>query len=469
MIRKNHNLIKLQASGLQFIVNQFTTILLFFITSKYLSKELFANFNWLTALYVTIGSLISYGIEQMIIKSVAEKKSTRITRIYFFHLALGAALLFSGITAFYFLNISKHFIYYLFGIWLLISLCSAAFKNTLTGLELFRKMSNISLVAGCVKLVGALFFILLPVKSVETVLLILTAGLLTESLLSYRLLVKETDWRLVKWSVSGDYVHLLKTAYPQLIVVVFGVALARFDWLYIGIASPGNVTADYTFAYKMFEFAKLPMLIISPLLLPLFTRIFSQNGNNVEQYRYNLRQLYDGELFLAGLLPVSFACFWTAILNVVFNNKYGDSNYIVFCILSFAIPLQYTTDYYWNLTFAQSKYKLNMWVSVITAVVNITLVVVLTPFLSAIGTAIAYTLSYLVPFLIYSATQSGSIFKIKAVNLLIIYLLMSVSLWMIYLAKHNPYITFFIPLAYVILLVKSRFIDLNKLKAIFLK
>lgn len=469
MINRNHNFLKLQASGLQFIINQFTTILLFFITSKYLSKDLFANFNWLTALYITIGSLMSYGIEQLIIKSIAEDKSIKTTRIYFFHLLAVSILLMLGIGSYYALTGTSDLNYVLFGVWALATLFNVALKNSLIGFELFKKLVKLSIISSSVKLAGILLFIFLPIKSIQSVLLILISSLFLESLFAFRLIKKETDWDTVNWSLKTDYPRLLKMAYPQLVVVIFGVALARFDWIYIGAVESAETTADYTFAYKIFEFAKLPILVISPILLPLFSRIFSNPQDSPEHYKSNLDQLYSAELFIAGLLPILFASFWTPLLSFIFDNKYGDSNYIIFCILAMAIPMQYTTDYYWNLTFSQSKYKLNMWVSVLTTISNITLVIVLTPYISSTGTAIAYTASYLVAFALYYITQSGSEYRIHLYKIAIVYALILISLLIIYLVKHNLYITFFIPLAYSFLLIKFKFINMKKLKAIFFK
>lgn len=469
MINRNHNFLKLQASGLQFIINQFTTILLFFITSKYLSKELFANFNWFTAVYITIGAIMSYGIEQLIIKSIAESKSIKITRIYFFHLLIVSALMFFGILSYYLFSGKSSIDYVLFGIWAIASLVNVALKNSLIGFELFEKLIHLSITSSVVKLFGIVIFIFLPVKSIQSVLLILITSLFVESVFAFIITKKETDWDAVTLNLKKDYPQLLKIAYTQLIVVLFGVALARFDWIYIGVLESAETTADYTFAYKMFEFAKLPILVISPILLPLFSRIFSKSQDSPELYKSNLSELYSAELFIAGLLPILFASLWTPLLSIVFDNKYGESNYFVFCILSLAIPMQYTSDYYWNMTFAQSKYKLNMWISVFTTISNIILVIVLTPFLSSVGTGIAYTASYIIAFSIYHITQSTSEFKIHLYKTIIIYGLILISLLIIYFVKHNLYITFFIPLAYSFILIKSNFINVKKLKTIFFK
>lgn len=468
MAIRNHNFIKLQASFLQFIFGQFTTVFLFFITSKYLSKESFAVFNWLTALFVVISSFLSWGVEQIIIKSVAEQKSAKTTRVYIAHLYLASAVLLTGIAIYHFVQHRFTALYFLFAIWSLGSLFSVALKNSITGFELFSKLSRISLISSLVKFVGTLLFVFLPIKTIETVVIIITAGFATDAFMAVLVLRRETDWKVVVWN-RHDYLRLLRTAFPQLIVVLSGLALARFDWIYIGLAAPPEVTADYTFAYKMFEFAKLPLLVVSPILLPLFTRIFAGQSENTEQYRTNLKQLYSAEIFVAGLLPIGFACFWNPVLDTLFAGKYGVSNYSIFFILSLAVPLQYSSDYYWNLTFSQNKYRLNMWISVVAAFVNIVLVMTLTPLFGAIGTALAFLISCLLTFLIYYLTQTRSLFKINILRLCIIYLLILISFGIIYLTNHNLVVAFLIPMVYIAVLLKSKFIELNKLKAIFLK
>lgn len=450
------------------MVNQFTTILLFFITSKYFSKELFGLFNWLTALFVTISSLLSFGIEQMIVKLVAESKSALVSKIYLFHLSLAALLLFLGTFVWYWTHNETSFLLFYFAFWCISNLFSVALRNSLTGFEMFTVISRIAVFSGMVRLSGILLFILVSAKTLELLLAILTASLVTEIFMSWMVLRRQPGWQGSKWH-TADYMKLIHKASPQLIVAVFGVALARFDWIYIGIASPADVTADYTFAYKMFEFAKLPILVISPVLLPLFTRIMSGTGGRDHIYKENLSQLYGAELVLACMACVVFACLWTPMLELFFGDKYGSSNYLVFCVLSLAVPLQYTTDYYWNLTFSQGMFRLNMWISVITAVSNILLVVLLTPLMSATGTALAFTLSYVLPLLIYRGTQRHSPYKTKASGLVLVTCLILCSYFLIHLANHRLVITIFIPLACAAVLYKSGLVEIRKIKAIFLK
>ncbi len=59
--------------------------------------------------------------------------------------------------------------------------------------------------------------------------------------------------------------------------------MSRFDWILIGIVISSSKLAEYSFAYKIFEVSTLPLLVIAPIMIPLFTRLYklSENINNI--------------------------------------------------------------------------------------------------------------------------------------------------------------------------------------------
>lgn len=453
---------------LQFSVTQFSTILLFFITSKHFSKDLFAQFNWLTSVYITFGAVLSFGIEQLLIKLIAEEKSLRVLKIYLFHLTIVITIFVTGFVSYYLINATYNILYLLFLVWMIMNLFNVALKNTLIGFELFSNLSRALILANLFKILLITLFALSPIKNINLILVILIISLSLESIFMYYYIHKNTNWKESVLNFKLDYFKLLKEAFPQFIIIVFSIALARFDWIYLGLFHTADKMANYTFAYKMFEFTKLPLLVISPFLLPLFSRIFSKT-ETIKLYTENIKQIYTVELFLSGLIPIIFACYWSPVLNFVFDNKYGNSNYIIFCVLILAVPLQYVSDYYWNLTFAQNKYKLSAWISIITTLTNIFFVIIFTYFFSSIGTAIAYTISSFLPVILYHINQSKSLFKIELKKLGLIYLFIILSLLFIYLFKNNIYITSTIPLIYIVILIKIKFINISKLKSLFAK
>ena len=70
------------------------------------------------------------------------------------------------------------------------------------------------------------------------------------------------------------YLKLLKESLPQAGVVIFTSSIARFDWIFLGILASNIALAEYSFAFKIFEVATLPLLVIAPILIPRFTRLF---------------------------------------------------------------------------------------------------------------------------------------------------------------------------------------------------
>jgi O-antigen/teichoic acid export membrane protein len=71
------------------------------------------------------------------------------------------------------------------------------------------------------------------------------------------------------------YTKLLKESSSQYISVIFDISLSRMDWILLGVMTTSSVLADYSFAYRAYELARLPMLIIAPLILPRFARLLA--------------------------------------------------------------------------------------------------------------------------------------------------------------------------------------------------
>src|SRR6476619_466808 len=97
-----------------------------------------------------------------------------------------------------------------------------------------------------------------------------------------------------------NYFNLLQESLPQIGVVIFTSAIARFDWIILGILASNIIVAEYSFAFKVFELTTLPLLIIAPVLIPLFTRLFHSPFTRPTKEKINsLFTLFRFEMIIA--------------------------------------------------------------------------------------------------------------------------------------------------------------------------
>ena len=96
-IKNKKILIDISGNTIQVIATQFFGLLIFYFTSKYLSKEEFGDLNWSTALASTVIALASLGLDLVFVKRVAQGLNISIiSGIHFFHTLL-SGLIFSAI------------------------------------------------------------------------------------------------------------------------------------------------------------------------------------------------------------------------------------------------------------------------------------------------------------------------------------------------------------------------------------
>jgi O-antigen/teichoic acid export membrane protein len=61
----------ISASTIQVVLNQSLGLLIFILTSRYLSKPVYGEFNWSLALLTFATSILSLRLEQIVVRKVA--------------------------------------------------------------------------------------------------------------------------------------------------------------------------------------------------------------------------------------------------------------------------------------------------------------------------------------------------------------------------------------------------------------
>jgi len=188
---------------------------------------------------------------------------------------------------------------------------------------------------------------------------------------------------------------LLRSSLPQVGMVFLNAGIARIDWILLGFLSTPAHTAEYAFAYRAFEFAPLPLLVLAPFLLNRFAR-----GSEPDEGF--LHALVRVEMVLATLPVLWLVIMWSPVVDTFTGNKYGQVNAHTFLALSCCIPFQYLINLYWSHAFAKNRLPHILFVTAVTGVVVLVGDVLLIPVYGGLGAALVYLAAMVLQYVLYA-------------------------------------------------------------------
>jgi len=391
----------LSANATQLVLNQVLGLGIFYILSTGLDKNSFGLINLALAVLLAVFNILSFGIDQLIIKKIAAGEDPpKLLSLYFFHVVIAGllcyGLFFSGIFLFNKAG-DIYTIVLLIGFGKMMIFFSTPFKQAATGLEKFRLLAYMLLASNIVRCGGLTILAITHRLSMHNVIIVFISGDVVEFLLCVYLFSRATKIRLTLQLKFADYKALLFESLPQTGVVLITSALARFDWIFIGFILTAAKLAEYSFAYKVFEVSTLPLLAIAPLLIPKFTRLFKQGDVPIPALNY----LVKIEMIIAALTVLLLNIGWAPIIDAITAGKYGAVNVQTIFILSLCIPLLYLNNFYWTVNFANGRLKMILSSFIITLIVNVGGDIILIPILKNEGAAIAFLAACVVQFCFY--------------------------------------------------------------------
>jgi O-antigen/teichoic acid export membrane protein len=154
-------------------------------------------------------------------------------------------------------------------------------KQVANGLQRFGILCWMSVTANMIRLIGIAglaFYGRLTMQSIAILFAIAAAAELVVCLVLYR-------WGLqLRFSPRYNYsrhVALIKESTMQLGITVCNVLVSRADWVLLGMLTAAPFVADYSFAYRFFEFSVFPVYILGPVLLPRIVRLFTPGHRKI--------------------------------------------------------------------------------------------------------------------------------------------------------------------------------------------
>jgi O-antigen/teichoic acid export membrane protein len=395
----------ISATSLQVVINQLFGFAIFYVLSVYFSKNIFGEINWTLAVLLAAFSILSLGIDQVIIKKIAAGEDPKLMlTLYFFHVLSAGILfyLFLLLINFIFPGIFlKHYLLLFFGFGKLMVFFASPFKQLANGLEKYKSLLYMSVCSNVIKGAALMILSFFSALNITTVIIFFIAGDIVELILSLFITKK-----ILKISLSANlnkkkYFSLVKESLPQAGVVIFTSTIARFDWIILGILASDIALAEYSFAFRVFEVATLPLLVIAPVLIPRFTKIF-QLTNLVRKETFNdFFSLLKFEIIIASLVALLLNILWIPVIDFITHGKYGSVNRYTIFILSCSMPFIYANNFLWSINFAQSRLKMIFNIFLITFLVNVTGNIILIPFFGGEGAAVTYLLAIITQFILF--------------------------------------------------------------------
>jgi len=385
----------LSANTLQLIINQLAGLIIFYVISKGLDKDSFGQISLAFAVMLAVFNTLSFGIDQITVRKLASGDDPQnILPIYLCHVLITGftfyLLLFLG--QFLFGSLSAYNVILLIGAGKLMIYFSTPFKQSAIGLERFKLLAGMSVVSNSVRAIALIVLAFLHQITLTNVIIVFVGGDVLELIVGTCLFTLKAPIPIsIKWD-KNQYLALIKESLPQFGVTVISSALARFDWILIGIILSAVKLAEYSFAYKVFELSTMPLLAIAPLLIPWFTRLF-KDGNQPDLDR--LKFLARIEMVIAAFTIVIINICWAPVIDRITDGKYGLVNVHTIFILTLCIPLQYLTNFLWTINFAKGRLRMIFHAFVITLVVNVIGDLVLIPIFKNEGAAFAYLMGYI--------------------------------------------------------------------------
>ncbi|MBN8850499.1 MAG: hypothetical protein BGO55_31690 [Sphingobacteriales bacterium 50-39] len=390
----------ISANTLQVLGNQFLGVFIFLIISRSFDKPSFGELSWSLAVLTLITTLLSLRLEQIVVRNVAAGGDPSdmltlfaahnfFTGLFFFGVLSAVCYLYPPLAR-------EHYLLWILSISQVLTFWALPFRQLLAGCGAFGWLALLASVSNLIRAVGLYCCVIYSALSLRMVIALFTVSSMVELGLGVWIVRGRLGIGLRRMRFVPAYTVLIKSSLPQAGVVFLQAGIARVDWILMGVLSSPTHTAEYTFAYRAFEFAPLPLLVLAPLLLNKMARA----GGRTDMLF--LDRLVRLELLLATLPTLWLILAWAPMVDFLTVAKYGASNTRTFLILSCCIPFQYINNLYWSQEFARNRLGLILSVTAVTGTIVLVGDVILIPYYAGAGAAAAYLAAMTVQYILYT-------------------------------------------------------------------
>ncbi|MEP6673911.1 MAG: oligosaccharide flippase family protein [Ferruginibacter sp.] len=396
----------ISANTLQAGINQLCGFVIFYILSISLDKDHFGEINWSLAVLLTSFGILACGIDQVALKRIASGNDAQpVLAAFIMHVLIAGIIFYLSLLLSYFLFPhfhQQHNLLLLLGIAKLMIFFSTPFKQLATGLGKFRPLLIMSICSNLVRSIALLVLSAFGNTDLSTIIFIFIIGDLSELILCIFITIKVIKIPVrLQWN-KKNYTGLFRESIPQLGVAVITSIIARFDWIFLGIFTSSIILADYSFAYKVFEMSTLPLLVIAPVLISRFAKLFHPAAAKLSVDKTaGIIMLLKMEMLIASFTAMVLNILWVPVIDLITHGKYGFVNRQTILILSACMPFLYLNNFLWTINFSKGRLKMIFYVFLFTLLANLAGDIILIPFFKGEGAAIGYLLAMITQSFLY--------------------------------------------------------------------
>ncbi len=371
-------------------------IAFYYILSLRFSTAAFGVLSWGNAVSMWLLMIISFGLEQVTLRRLAagNDTSTWVAAAFIYHALAGCTVTVLALLVIRLAFPQGHEGLAILPILFLsqgVNLLVTPLKTLLNARERYLPYAIVSLTSNVLR-IAALVYLMRKGEAIElrdAALLLLLPFVLELAAMSifFALRIRGMRWRVKAKAYAG----LLRESAPQALTVIFDIRLGgRADWILMGILSTNAATGLYTFAARGFELLRMPVSVISMLLMPRLARLLQRSKALTAKDAADIQDIYRLEMWLSCALLVAMNLLWAPLISLVTNGKYGYTNAAETGILSLCAPLHFGQNLLWMIAFSARKYKTIARITIISSLANVALNAALIPLLNGKGAAIAY-------------------------------------------------------------------------------
>lgn len=392
------------ASTVQALLSQSAGVLVFIMVSRWLDKPALGQLSWMLALLMIIFSVMGAGLEHIAVQKIATGANpAQLLPPYLMHVVM-AMLLFlvvcTVVVCITGMDAPGMQLFVLLAAAQCLLFLANPFRPVANGMQRFRVFFIMSSVANLLRPVLVAWLAVsgkISVINIGIVYLLSAFAELLACIFLYRFRLKHF-FRL-SFSITS-YLQLLKEGWPQFGTTILNTAIGRMDWLLMGWLAGTVAVAEYSFVYRVFELAALPLLVIAPMLFPQVAKLFS-GGNSDADTLAGVHALVRIEMALAVFTALMLCICWEPVMDMLTVQKYGSEVKPVILVLCFGLPLVYINNVFWSILFARKKLTRIFRVFAAGFVVNICANFLLMPLYGPRGAALAMVLTLLLQSILY--------------------------------------------------------------------
>jgi O-antigen/teichoic acid export membrane protein len=393
---KGRTLAKVGAATIQSALVPLLGIAFYYILSLRFSTAAFGVLSWGNAVSMWLIMIISYGLEQVSLRRLAagNDTSTWVAAAFIYHVLSGCAVTVLVLLGLKFSLPGSHEGLAILPLLFLsqgLNMLVTPLKTLLNARERYLPYAIVSLISNSMR-IGALIWLMhqgheVSLHDAALLLLLPFAFELIVMLLFFTVRIKNMQWKVRK----RGYIGLLKEATPQALTVIFDIRLGgKADWILMGLLSTNSATGLYTFAARGFELLRMPVSVISMLLMPRLARLLQRGKRLDDAEAADIQNIYRLEIWFSCALIIAMNVLWGPVISLITHGKYGFTDAAETGILSLAIPFHFSQNLLWMIAFSAKKYKAVARITIITSLINVAMNASLIPLLSGKGAALAY-------------------------------------------------------------------------------